>query len=69
MKNQRKYEVSVMKRKYPVLLQAEAGEGGYRVECPEFRGCTSQGDTIEEALSRIKKDIKRCLKVLAVSCK
>ena len=65
----RKYEVSVMRRKYPVLLQADDGEGGYRVECPEFRGCTCQGDTIEEALSRIKEDIKRCLKVVAVSCK
>jgi len=33
-------------------------EGGYSVECPSLRGCHSQGETKEEALTNIKEAIQ-----------
>jgi predicted RNase H-like HicB family nuclease len=63
--DQRKYEVYVMKKKYPVILHADTEDGGYWVDCPEIPGCASQGDTVEEALSMIKDAIKGCLEVLS----
>lgn len=63
--DQRKYEVSVMKKKYPVILHADTEDGGYWVDCPEIPGCASQGDTVEEALSMIKDAIKGCLEVIS----
>lgn len=59
----RKYEVKVMKNRYPVILHADTEDGGYWVECPDIPGCVSQGDTIEEALEMIKDAITGCLGV------
>ena len=33
-------------------------EGGYSVVCPDISGCSSQGDTIEEALKNIKEAVE-----------
>lgn len=63
--DQRKYEIAVMKKKYPVILHTDTEDGGYWVECPEIPGCASQGDTIEEALTMIKDAIKGCIEVLS----
>jgi predicted RNase H-like HicB family nuclease len=63
--DQRKYEVSVMKKKYLVILHTDTEDGGYWVDCPEIPGCASQGDTVEEALSMIKDAIKECLAVIS----
>jgi predicted RNase H-like HicB family nuclease len=60
----RKYEVKVMKSKYPVVLHADTEDGGYWVECPDIPGCVSQGDTIEEALEMMKDAIRGCLEAL-----
>jgi len=46
-----------MKRKvfeYNTIFQKEK-EGGYSVWVPSLSGCTSQGETFEEALENIKK--------------
>jgi len=61
----RKYEVTVMKRKYPVILHADTEDGGYWIECPDIPGCVSQGETVEEALEMIKDALKGCLAVLS----
>jgi len=65
LSDQRRYDVTVMKRKYQVILHADTEDGGYWVECPDILGCASQGDTIEEALTMIKDAIKGCLEVIS----
>ena len=48
-----------MKRKvfeYNAIFQKES-EGGYSVWIPSLPGCTSQGETFEEALVNIKEAI------------
>ncbi|MDY0041675.1 MAG: MerR family transcriptional regulator [Desulforhabdus sp.] len=65
LSGQRTYEVTVMKKKYPVILHADTEDGGYWVECPDIPGCASQGDTLEEALAMIKDAITGCLETLA----
>jgi predicted RNase H-like HicB family nuclease len=48
-----------MKKKilnYNVIFQKEA-DGGYSVWVPTLPGCTSQGDTFEEALKNIQEAI------------
>jgi len=48
--------------KLTVILEPEE-DGGYSVQCPALPGCSSQGDTLEEALSNIKEAIRGVLKV------
>lgn len=48
--------------KLTVILEPEEG-GGYSVHCPVLPGCSSQGDTVEEALANIKEAILGVLKV------
>jgi len=43
--------------KYQVYLEP-AEEGGYVVSCPDFQGCVTQGDTVEEALEMIRDAIQ-----------
>jgi len=45
-----------------VILEPEE-DGGYSVHCPVLPGCSSQGDTLEEALSNIKEAILGVLEV------
>jgi predicted RNase H-like HicB family nuclease len=61
----RKYKVSVKGKPYEVILHTDAEDGGYWVECPSLPGCSSQGDTVEEALEMIKDAIKGHLEVAA----
>ena len=42
--------------RYIVYLEP-AEEGGYIVSCPQFPGCVTQGETVEEALVMIKDAI------------
>ncbi len=44
-------------REYEVVLTPEA-EGGFSVFVPALPGCTSQGETREEALSMIREAIE-----------
>ncbi len=60
----RVYMVNVSKKRFKVILHPDLEEGGYWVECPELRGCSSQGDSVEEALDMIKDAIKGHLEVL-----
>ncbi len=47
-----------MTHKYTVLLTPDQEEGGYVVTVPALPGCVTQGDTIEEALQRVKEAIQ-----------
>ena len=58
MKMDRAYTASVSRRKFKVILHPDLEDGGYWVECPELPGCSSQGDSVEEALDMIKDAIK-----------
>jgi predicted RNase H-like HicB family nuclease len=53
----------VFKREFRVILHPDLEDGGYWVECPELSGCSSQGDSVEEALDMIKDAIKGHLEV------
>ncbi len=57
------YTVSVSKRSFKVILHPDLEDGGYWVECPALPGCSSQGDSVEEALDMIKDAIKGHLEV------
>jgi len=48
--------------KFTVILEPEE-DGGYSVHCPALPGCSSQGDSVEEALDNIKEAIRGVLKV------
>jgi predicted RNase H-like HicB family nuclease len=61
----RKYKVVVKGKSYEVVLHPDTEEGGYWVECLALPGCSSQGDTIEEALEMIRDSIKGHLEVEA----
>jgi predicted RNase H-like HicB family nuclease len=57
------YMVKVFKREFKVILHPDLEDGGYWVECPELPGCSSQGDSVEEALDMIKDAIKGHIEV------
>jgi predicted RNase H-like HicB family nuclease len=40
-----------------VLLES-SNEGGYTVYVPSLPGCISEGETVEDALTNIRKDIE-----------
>ena len=61
----RKYKVSVNRKTYEVILHPDTEDGGFWVECSALPGCSSQGDTVEEALAMIKDAIKGHLEVEA----
>ena len=58
MKMDRTYTMSVSRRRFNVILHPDLEDGGYWIECPELPGCSSQGDSVEEALDMIKDAIK-----------
>ncbi|HLF86318.1 MAG TPA: MerR family transcriptional regulator [Nitrospiria bacterium] len=53
----RRYKVSVKGKSYGVILHPDLEGGGFWVECPSLPGCTSQGNTVEEALQMISDAI------------
>jgi predicted RNase H-like HicB family nuclease len=59
----REYMVNVLKRRFKVILHPDLEDGGYWIECPELPGCSSQGDSVEEALDMIRDAIKGHLEV------
>jgi len=52
-----------MGKKSSVVLHADTEDGGFWIECPSLPGCSSQGDTVEEALEMIKDAIAGHLEV------
>ena len=51
--------------KLKVVLEP-SDEGGYTVYVPSLPGCTSEGDTIEEALANIREAIEVYLEPVTV---
>ncbi|MCA9430907.1 MAG: type II toxin-antitoxin system HicB family antitoxin [Candidatus Omnitrophica bacterium] len=46
-------------------VYVEPGEDfGYVAHCPAIPGCSSQGDSLEEALDNIRDAIRGCLEAL-----
>ena len=60
---ERTYRVKVLKREFKIILHPDPEDGGFWVECPELPGCSSQGDSVEEALDMIKDAIRGHLEV------
>jgi len=46
--------------RFPIFVEKDE-DGFYVVECPIFRGCYSQGKTLDEALRNIREVIELCL--------
>ena len=61
----KEYKVTVKRKTYSVILHPDLEDGGFWVECPALPGCSSQGDTVEEALEMIKDAIAGHLEVEA----
>lgn len=45
---------------FPIYMEKDES-GYYVVECPIFRGCYTQGKTLDEALKNIREVIDICL--------
>lgn len=50
----------IANKQFPVIIEKDE-DGFYVVECPVFRGCYSQGKTLDEALKNIREVITLCL--------
>jgi len=55
----RKYSPS-KKGQFPIIFERDE-DGFYVVECPLFKGCYSQGKSLDEALKNIREVIELCL--------
>ncbi len=51
-----------MQGKLTILIEKD--EYGYFAYCPELKGCHSQGDTFEEALSNVKEAVDLYIETL-----
>ena len=51
---------SLNKINLPVIVEKDE-DGFYVVECPLLRGCYTQGETLDEALTNIREVIEMCL--------
>ena len=49
-----------MKNKFPILVEKDE-DGSYVVECPLFKGCYTQGKSLDKVLAGIKEVISICL--------
>ncbi|MBU0630456.1 MAG: type II toxin-antitoxin system HicB family antitoxin [Candidatus Margulisbacteria bacterium] len=49
-----------MKHFIPIVIERDE-DGFYVVECPLFRGCYTQGKTLDEAIKNIKEVVDICL--------
>ena len=45
------------------IILHEAEEGGYWAEVPSFKGCVSQGETLEDLIENISEAVEGCLSV------
>lgn len=52
--------VTTRNKQFPVFVEKDE-DGFYVVECPLFKGCYSQGKTLDEALENIREVIDLCL--------
>ena len=49
--------------KFIVAIEPDEEDGGYVAHCPTLRGCWSQGETVDKALTNITDAIVGCLAV------
>jgi len=56
-------ELALMTGKVSVVIERD--EHGCYASCPALKGCQSQGKTVEEALSNIRKAIELYLETLS----
>lgn len=52
-----------MEQKHFTVVIEQDEDGCYVVSAPAFRGCHTQGKTIDEAIKNIKEAIELCLEV------
>jgi len=45
-------------RKYTIVLEPDTEEGGYTVTIPALPGCVTQGETVEECITRAREAIQ-----------
>jgi len=57
---QQNIKISKRQKKLPIFVE-KRDDGFYVVECPLFRGCYSQGKTLDEALKNIREAIELVL--------
>lgn len=50
----------IQNRQFPLIVEKDE-DGFYIVECPLFKGCYSQGKTLDEAIKNIREVIELCL--------
>lgn len=62
IKRERRYDVYVRGKKYDVVLREDKEGGKYLIECLSLPGCSSKGESVEEAIERIKEVIERYLR-------
>ena len=48
------------KMRFPIIIEQDEDDY-YIVSCPLFKGCHSYGETVDEALEKIKEVIEICL--------
>lgn len=46
--------------RFPIIIEQDEDDY-YIVSCPLFKGCHSYGETVDEALEKIKEVIEICL--------
>ena len=44
--------------KYTIIIHKDEQEGGYWGECPELRGCYSQGETLNELMANMHETVE-----------
>lgn len=56
----KKARIMAKSKQFPVFVEKDE-DGFYVVECPLFKGCYSQGKTLDEALANIREVVELCL--------
>lgn len=54
------FVAEIKNSQFPIVVEKDES-GFYVVECPLFRGCYSQGKTLDETLKNIREVIELCL--------
>ncbi len=52
--------VKIKNQSFPVIVEKDE-DGFYVVECPLFKGCYTQGKSLDETLKNIREVIEICL--------
>jgi predicted RNase H-like HicB family nuclease len=50
----------VKKLHLPIIIEMDE-DGYYIASCPQFKGCHSYGETVDEALKNIREVVEMCL--------